>query len=191
MLPNLPSQGLMTIMHNYLQYYLLKITIFAKIGACSTSMGFILWTGAMVSIKNYCGIGITATHMSNIQSAYFSVCGILWPSKLRKQPSNKQALIYLLTNEMVWPGTHKKSSSCRCWRCWCFPVANSPCRYWWLMCIWSLLIELSALPPSLSLLKTDVFQLLVHHADPTASNVYMVAVKRTVCATTIKRRVDV
>ena len=37
-----------------------------------------------------CGIGVTATHMSNVQSAYFSVCGIVWPSKRLKQPSNKQ-----------------------------------------------------------------------------------------------------
>ena len=41
------------------------------------------------------------------------------------------------------------------------------------------------------MLKTDVFQLLVHHADPAASNVYMVAANRTVCVTTIKRRLDV
>ena len=37
----------------------------------------------------------------------------------------------------------------------------------------------------------DVFQLLVHHADTTASNVYMVVENGTVCTTTIKRRVDV
>ncbi|CAB3978716.1 Hypothetical predicted protein [Paramuricea clavata] len=38
---------------------------------------------------------------------------------------------------------------------------------------------------------SDVFQLLVHHTDPAASDVYMVAAKRTVCTSTIKRRVDV
>ena len=38
---------------------------------------------------------------------------------------------------------------------------------------------------------SDVFQLQVHHADSAASNVYMVAESRPVCATTIKRRVDI
>ena len=70
-------------------------------------------------------IRVTATHMSNVQTAYFSVCGILWPSELLKQPSNKQALIYLLADEMVRAGIHKKSSSCHCWSLWCFPVAKS------------------------------------------------------------------
>ena len=64
-------------------------------------MLLIVCTGAMVSIKNYRGIVVTATHMSYVQSAYFSICGILWPSELVKQPFNKQALIYLLAAKMV------------------------------------------------------------------------------------------
>ena len=38
---------------------------------------------------------------------------------------------------------------------------------------------------------SDVLKLLVHHADPVASNLYVVAANGTVSATTIKRRVDV
>ena len=38
---------------------------------------------------------------------------------------------------------------------------------------------------------SDVFKLLVHHADPVASNLYLVAANGTISATTIKRRVDV
>ena len=45
----------------------------ANVIACTTSMGSILCTGGMISFKNYNGIGVTATHMSNIQSAYFSI----------------------------------------------------------------------------------------------------------------------
>ena len=33
---------------------------------------------------------------------------------------------------------------------------------------------------------SDIFQLLVHHADTTASNVHMVVENGTVCTTTIK-----
>ena len=77
-------------------------------------MLLIVCTGAMVSIKNYRGIGVTATHMSYVQSAYFSICGILWPSELVKQPFNKQALIYLHAAKMVGARIHKKSNSCRC-----------------------------------------------------------------------------
>ena len=53
-----------------------------------TSLGFILCTRAMVVIKNYRGVSVRATHMSNVQSAYFSLCGDLWPSELVKQPSS-------------------------------------------------------------------------------------------------------
>ena len=60
----------------------------ANVIACSSSMGLILCTGAMVSIKNYRGVGVTTSHMSNVQSAYFSVCRILWPCELVKQPSS-------------------------------------------------------------------------------------------------------
>ena len=41
------------------------------------------------------GIGITATRMSKVQSAYFSVCGILWPSELVKQPFEQQTSPHL------------------------------------------------------------------------------------------------
>ena len=100
----------------------------ANVVAWSTSTGFILCTGAVVSIKNYSGIGLTSTHMSYVRSAYFSIFGILWPSELVKQPFNKQALIYLLADKMVRAGIHKKSNSCRCWRLLCFPVPSSPRR---------------------------------------------------------------
>ena len=53
-----------------------------------TSLGFIPCTRAMVTMKNYRGIGVSATHISNVQSAYFSLCGTLWPSELVKQPSS-------------------------------------------------------------------------------------------------------
>ena len=54
----------------------------------STSLGFILCTTAMVTIKNYRGISVSATHMSKVQSAYFSLYGNLWPSELAKQASS-------------------------------------------------------------------------------------------------------
>ncbi|CAB3982023.1 Hypothetical predicted protein [Paramuricea clavata] len=51
-------------------------------------------------------------------------------------------------------------------------------------------VELESMLSTPQEMQTTRF-LLVHHTDPAASDVYMVAAKRTVCASTIKRRVDV
>ena len=111
-------------------------------------MLLIVCTGAMVSIKNYRGIVVTATHTCYVQSAYFSICGILWPSELVKQPFKKQALIYLLAAKMV---------------------------------------ELVSIRSPIAVVAKDsgVFQLLVHHADPAANDLYMVAANIIVCVTAI------
>ena len=89
--------------------------------------------------------------------------------------SNKQALIYLLADEMVQTGIH---------------VEHAPGDADYKICQTARAHTITS-PVAVVAEDSDVFQLLVHHADPAASNVYMVAAKRIVCATTIKRRVDV
>ena len=84
--------------------------------------------------------------------------------------SNKQALIYLLADVMVRAGIHVEHASGDADYKICQTIRS---------------------PVAVVAEDSNVFQLLVHHADPAASNVYMVAAIRSVCATTIKRRVDV
>lgn len=102
----------------------------ANVMACTTLMGFILGTGGMISFKNYHSIGITATHMSNVWSAYFSIVEFFGQGNLWSNPPTKKP-IYLLANNMVWAAIHKKSSSCSCWRLWSFPVASLTRRSCW------------------------------------------------------------
>ena len=89
--------------------------------------------------------------------------------------SNKQALIYLLADEMVRAGIHVEH-----------PLGDADYK----ICQTARAHTITS-PVAVVAEDSDVFQLLVHHADPAASNVYMVAANRTVCVTTIKRRVDV
>ena len=89
--------------------------------------------------------------------------------------SNKQALIYLLADEMSRAGIHVEHATGDA----DYKICQRACAY-----------ALGS-PVAVVAEDSDVFQLLVHHTDPAASDVYMVAAKRTVCASTIKRRVDV
>ena len=92
-----------------------------------------------------------------------------------RNASSKQTLIYLLADEMVRTGIHAE---------------HAPADADYKICQTARAHTISS-PVTVVAEDPDVFQLLVHHADPAVSNVYMVAANRTVCATTIKHRVDV
>ena len=89
--------------------------------------------------------------------------------------SNKQALVYLLADEMVRSEIHLKNAS--------WDAVYKICKTAYAHTIRSTVAVVAE--------DSDVFKLLVHHADPVASNLYVVAANGTVSATTIKRRVDV
>jgi len=89
--------------------------------------------------------------------------------------SNKQAHIYLLADEMVRAGIHAEHASGDA----DYKICQTACAH--------TITSAAAVVAE----DSDAFQLLVHHADPAASNVYIVAANRNVCAITIKRRVDV
>ena len=90
-------------------------------------------------------------------------------------PFNQQALIYLLSDEMVRAGIHVEYASGDADYKICEAARAHTIRS----------------PVAVATEDSDVFQLLVHHTDPAASNVHMVVKIKTVYATTIKHRVDV
>ena len=86
--------------------------------------------------------------------------------------SNKQALIYLLADEMVRSEIHVKNAS--------LEAVFKICQ-----------MHTIRSPVAAVAEDSDLFKLLVHHADPGATNLYVAAANGTVSATIIKRRVDV
>ena len=88
--------------------------------------------------------------------------------------SDKQALIQLLAAEMVKEGISVEHA-----------VGDADYKICKLACL-----SAAEKPTAVIAEDTDVFQLLTHHVDVSASNLYMITAKHTVCISTLKKKLD-